>query len=275
VTDVALELERLQHTFSPGTPAEQRALQGVSLVVEPGQIVAVLGFNGSGKSTLLNAVAGSVLVNHGTVRIVGRDVTRWPEHRRASLIGRVFQNPFSGTASHLGVAENLAIAVHRGRRRGVFRRGLTAARMGELTERVRGLGLGLEDRLNTPMGALSGGQRQALTLLMATLVRPQLLLLDEHTAALDPVSAEQVVHLTESMVRGAQLTTLLVTHSMQQAVRLGDRVIMMHRGRIVQDIHGPRKRRLKVDDLLEMFDRMKNVDLLDESAAAMLGRGYV
>lgn len=275
MTDLALEVDRLQHTFSPGSPAEQRALQGVRLAVEPGQVVAVLGFNGSGKSTLLNAVAGTISVNHGTVRIAGRDVTGWPEHRRAALIGRVFQNPFSGTASSLRVAENLAIALHRGRRRGIIRPGLTALRRAELTERVRDLGLGLEDKLDTPMGALSGGQRQALTLLMATLIRPELLLLDEHTAALDPVSAEQVVHLTDQIVRSAGLTTLLVTHSMHQAVRLGDRVIMMHRGRIVEDIAGPRKRRLKVDDLLEIFARLKNVDLLDESTAAMLSRSYV
>ena len=271
----ALELDGLHHTFFPGTPSEQRALQGVDLSVEPGQIVVVLGFNGSGKSTLLNAVAGTVPVDRGTVRIAGQDVTRWPEHRRAALVGRVFQNPFSGTAPSLPVAENLAIATQRGRRRGILRWGLGSAARVELHHRVRALGLGLEDRLDTPMGALSGGQRQALTLLMATLVRPELLLLDEHTAALDPRSAEQVVHLTEEIVRSASLTTLMVTHSMHQAVRLGDRVLMMHRGRIVEDIAGPRKRRLRVEDLLETFDQLRNADLLDQSAAEMLRRAYV
>lgn len=271
----ALELNGLHHTFFAGTPSEQRALQGVDLTVEPGQVVAVVGFNGSGKSTLLNAIAGTVAVNRGTVRIADKDVTRWPEHRRAALVGRVFQNPFSGTVPHLSVAENLAIAARRGSRRGVFRGALGRPRRLELHHRVRDLELGLEELLDTPMAALSGGQRQALTLLMATLVRPEVLLLDEHTAALDPQAAEQVVHLTGAMLKGASLTTLMVTHSMHQAVRLGDRVLMMHRGQIVEDIAGPRKRRLRVEDLLASFDQLRNADLLDESATEMLGRVYV
>jgi putative ABC transport system ATP-binding protein len=275
MTSFTLELEGLWHTFSSGTPSEQRALQGVNLSVEPAQVVVVLGFNGSGKSTLLNAIAGTVVVDRGVVRIAGRDVTRWPEHRRAAMVGRVFQNPFSGTAPRLTVAENLAIATQRGRRRGILRWALGSARRAELIERIQALGLGLEDRLDTPMGALSGGQRQALTLLMATLVRPELLLLDEHTAALDPWSAEQVVHLTEQMVRSASLTTVMVTHSVHQAVRLGDRVLMMHRGQIVEDIAGPRKRRLRVEDLLEIFDQLRNAELLDEAPAEMLRRNYV
>jgi putative ABC transport system ATP-binding protein len=275
VTRAALELSGLEHTFFPGTPGEQRALRKVDLVVEPGEFVVVLGINGSGKSTLLNAIAGTVALDRGTVRIATHDVTRWPEHRRAALIGRVFQNPFSGTAPHLTVAENLAMALQRGRRRGVLNWSLGAARRRELAKQVRGLGLGLEDRLDTPMGALSGGQRQALTLLMATLVRPELLLLDEHTAALDPRSAEQVVRLTEEVVRRDALTTLMVTHSLHQAVRLGDRVLMMHQGRIVEDIAGARKRRLRVEDLLDNFDRLRNADLVDESVAAMLHRLYV
>jgi putative ABC transport system ATP-binding protein len=275
VSRFALELNGLHHTFFAGTPSEQRALQGVDLTVEPGQVVAVVGFNGSGKSTLLNAIAGTVAVNRGTVRIADKDVTRWPEHRRAALVGRVFQNPFSGTVPHLSVAENLAIAARRGSRRGVFRGALGRARRLELHHRVRDLELGLEELLDTPMAALSGGQRQALTLLMATLVRPEVLLLDEHTAALDPQAAEQVVHLTGAMLKGASLTTLMVTHSMHQAVRLGDRVLMMHRGQIVEDIAGPRKRRLRVEDLLASFDQLRNADLLDESATEMLGRVYV
>jgi putative ABC transport system ATP-binding protein len=209
------------------------------------------------------------------VRIAGTDVTRWPEHRRASLVGRVFQNPFTGTAPHLTVAENLAIATRRGRRRGVLNWGLSGSLRRELAAKVHGLGLGLDDRLDTPMGVLSGGQRQALTLLMATVVRPQLLLLDEHTAALDPRSAEQVVRLTEEILRRDGLTTLMVTHSLHQAVRLGDRVLMMHRGRVVEDIGGARKRRLRVEDLLDIFDHLRNADLLDESTAAMLRRTYV
>jgi putative ABC transport system ATP-binding protein len=275
VSRFALELNGLHHTFFAGTPSEQRALQGVDLTVEPGQVVAVVGFNGSGKSTLLNAIAGTVAVNRGTVRIADKDVTRWPEHRRAALVGRVFQNPFSGTVPHLSVAENLAIAARRGSRRGVFRGALGRPRRLELHHRVRDLELGLEELLDTPMAALSGGQRQALTLLMATLVRPEVLLLDEHTAALDPQAAEQVVHLTGAMLKGASLTTLMVTHSMHQAVRLGDRVLMMHRGQIVEDIAGPRKRRLRVEDLLASFDQLRNADLLDESATEMLGRVYV
>jgi putative ABC transport system ATP-binding protein len=275
VRDFALELSGLQHTFFPGTPSEQRALQDVELSVEPGEFVVVLGINGSGKSTLLNAIAGTVSLDRGLVRIAGEDVTRWPEHRRAALVGRVFQNPFSGTAPHLTVAENLAIASQRGHRRGVLNWGLNAARRRELAEKVRGLGLGLEERLDTPMGVLSGGQRQALTLLMATLVRPELLLLDEHTAALDPRSAEQVVRLTEEILRRDALTTLMVTHSLHQAVRLGDRVLMMHHGRIVADIAGARKRRLRVEDLLDTFDQLRNADLVDESAAEMLRRVYV
>ncbi len=271
----ALEVEGLDHTFSRGTPSEERALQDVTLSVEPGQVVVVLGFNGSGKSTLLNAITGTVAVDRGAVRISGQDVTRWPEHRRAALVGRVFQNPFSGTAPHLPVSENLAIAARRGRRRGILRGGLGSARRAELGQRVQALGMGLEDRLDSPMGVLSGGQRQALTLLMATLVRPEVLLLDEHTAALDPSSAEQVVRLTEEILRRESLTTLMVTHSMHQAVRMGDRVIMMHRGQIVEDIAGPRKRRLKVEDLLEIFDQLRNAELLDESAAEMLRRAYV
>jgi len=271
----ALELIGLRHTFFPGTPSEQRALEGVDLVVEPGSFVVVVGINGSGKSTMLNAVAGSVELDRGVVRIAGRDVTRWPEHRRAALIGRVFQNPFSGTAPHLTVAENLAIASQRGRRRGIMRWGLGSARRPALAERLAAMGLGLEHRLDTPIGVLSGGQRQALTLLMATIVRPPLLLLDEHTAALDPRSAEQVLRQTEETVARDGLTTLMVTHSMHQAVRLGDRLLVVHRGRIQEDLSGARKRRLRVEDLLNRFDQFRNADMLDESAAEMLRRSYV
>ncbi len=270
-----LELSGLYHTFFPGTPSEQVALQGVDLAVEPGSFVVVIGINGSGKSTLLNTIAGSIIPDRGTVRFAGRDVTHWPEHRRAAFIGRVFQNPFSGTAPHLSVAENLAIASQRGRRRGIIPWDIGGARRARLTERLAAMDLGLEDRPDTPTGVLSGGQRQALTLLMATIVRPELLLLDEHTAALDPRSAEQVIRLTEATVKRDGLTTLMVTHSMYQAVRLGDRLLLMHQGRIVEDFAGTRKRRLRVEDLLDHFDRLRNTDLVDESAAEMLRRSYV
>lgn len=272
--EAALEVRGLHHIFRPGTPAEMRALQGIDLTLEPGAFAIVLGTNGSGKSTLLNAVAGSFLPNQGTIHLGGRDVTRWPEHRRATLIGRVFQNPFSGTAPGMTVAENLALAARRTRQGGLGRP-LGRQRRREIADQVAQLGIGLEARLDAPIGLLSGGQRQALTLLMATMERPQLLLLDEHTAALDPKSAEQVLRLTQEIVSRQRLTTLMVTHAMPQAVRMGDRVLMMHRGRVVRDWSGVRKRRLRVDDLLALFDEVREAELLDESAAAMLARSYV
>jgi putative ABC transport system ATP-binding protein len=275
MTAPALVVENLHHTFFPGTPNEQRALQGVDLTMEERDFVIVIGGNGSGKSTLLNAVAGTLPLDRGTVRLAGRDVTRLPEWRHAAMVGRVFQNPMSGSIPHLTVAENLAVAAKRGRRRGVLRVALARARRRELAERVDDLGLGLEDRLDTPVGALSGGQRQALTLLMATLVRPEILLLDEHTSALDPRSTEQVVKLTDQIVRREGLTTLMVTHSLQQAVALGDRVVLMHQGRIVLSIGGARKRQLRVEELLDSFERLRSADLVDESSADMLRRLYI
>src|SRR5688500_10992879 len=221
-----LQLRELQKTFFEGTPNEVRALRGVSLQIDEGSFVIVIGTNGSGKSTLLNAVAGSFLVDGGSIRVAGNDITHWPEHRRATMIGRVFQNPFSGTAPTMTVAENLALAARRGLPRGLGR--LLPARMQkELRDRVATLNMQLETRMHNPIGTLSGGQRQALTLLMATWRRPDLLLLDEHTAALDPKSADQIVRVTERIVSQHKLTTLMVTHSMQQAATLGDRVVMM------------------------------------------------
>jgi putative ABC transport system ATP-binding protein len=275
MSEPVLSATGLYHTFFPGTPSEQPALQGVDLTMEAKAFVVVLGSNGSGKSTLLNAIAGSLSLDRGSVRLGGRNVTTWAEWRRAALIGRVFQNPGSGSIGNLTVAENLAVAAKRGHRRGVLRNALGRGRRRELADRVRDLGLGLEDRLDTPVGALSGGQRQALTLLMATLVRPELLLLDEHTAALDPRSSEQVVQLTEEIIRKEGLTTLMVTHSMHQAVALGDRVVLMHRGRIAESIGGARKRQLRVEELLDSFDRIRNADLVDESAAEMVRRLYI
>ena len=245
-----------------------------SLRIQPHGFVIVIGTNGSGKSTLLNAVAGTFFVDRGAIRLAGRDMTRWPEHRRAGLIGRVFQNPFSGTAPNMTIAENLVLAARRGQPRGLGWALKRTARQ-EMRDRISRLRLGLEDRLDNAIGSLSGGQRQALTLLMATMEWPQLLLLDEHTAALDPRSAEQVLRMTQEIVSRRRLTTLMVTHSLAQAARLGDRVLMMHRGRVVHDFSGIRKRRLRVDDLLALFDEVRGAELLDESTAAMLARSYV
>ena len=235
-----LELRGVRKVFNRRTPNEVRALEGVDLTLDDGSFVIIIGMNGSGKSTLLNGVAGTFLLDSGTVSLAGNDMTRWPEHRRARLIGRVFQNPFSGTAPGMTIAENLALAARRGqpRRLGWL---LKQSMRDELKARVRHLNMGLEDRLDNPIGALSGGQRQALTLLMATWLRPELLLLDEHTAALDPKSADQVIALTDEIVERENLTTLMVTHSMHQAANLGDRLIMMHRGRIIQDFRGARE----------------------------------
>jgi putative ABC transport system ATP-binding protein len=251
-----------------------RALQGVDLVVDEGSFVIVIGTNGSGKSTLLNAVAGGFFLDSGSIHLAGSDMTAWPEHRRASLIGRVFQNPFSGTAPSMSIAENLALAARRGQSRGLSW-ALTSAVRSEFGDRVRRLNMRLEDRLDNPIGSLSGGQRQALTLLMASWIKPQLLLLDEHTAALDPRSADQVIQLSEEIVARDRLTTLMVTHSMQQASNLGDRLVMMHRGNLLHDFRGAEKQRLRAGDLLARFEDVRRAEQLDESAAAMLRRLYV
>lgn len=269
-----LEIQNIKKTFHAGTPNEVRALQGVDLRIEAGSFVIVIGTNGSGKSTLLNAVAGSFFVDSGRLKMNGQDVTYWPEHRRAKYIGRVFQNPFSGTAPSMTIAENLALAARRGRGRGLGW-SLGTAKKRDLRERVRAMGLGLEDRLDNAIGSLSGGQRQSLTLLMSALIKPDLLLLDEHTAALDPKSADQVIHLTEEIIRRDNLTTMMVTHSMHQAANLGDRLIMMVRGRVACDIQGVEKERLKPEDLLARFEDLHREEQLDETAAAMLERQYV
>jgi putative ABC transport system ATP-binding protein len=269
-----LELRQIAKTFHAGTPNEVRALRGVDLTIEEGSFVVVIGTNGSGKSTLLNAIAGSFFVDDGAIRLRDRDVTRWPEHRRAQFIGRVFQNPFTGTAPHLTIAENLALAARRGQRRGLGW-ALGRSRADGLRERVRQMGLGLEDRLTNAIGSLSGGQRQSLTLLMASLRRPDLLLLDEHTAALDPKSADQVIRLTEDMIQRDRLTTLMVTHSMHQAAHLGDRLIMMVRGRVMYDFRGADKQRLTPEGLLGRFEEVRRLEQLDEAAAEELRRQYV
>ncbi len=269
-----LKIHDIAKTFHPGTANEVRALQGVDLTIDDGSFVIVIGMNGSGKSTLLNAVAGTFIVDRGRIALSGRDVTRWPEHRRAQLVGRVFQNPFAGTAPSMTVAENLAMAAKRGGPRGLGR-ALSSALKAKFYDDVRRMGLGLEGRLDNAIGGLSGGQRQSLTLLMATLRRPELLLLDEHTAALDPKSADQVIRLTDEVIRRDRLTTLMVTHSMHQAAHLGDRLIMMVRGRVLHDIRGAEKRRLTPEDLLARFEEVRRAELLDETAAEMLRRQYV
>jgi len=269
-----LTISGIRKTFNPGTVNEVRALQGVDLVIEEGSFVVVLGMNGSGKSTLLNAVAGTFFVDEGKIELAGRNVTRWPEHRRAQLIGRVFQNPFSGTAPNMSIAENFSLAASRGKPRGLGW-ALSEDLMGPLRDRIASLRMGLEHRLDNAIGSLSGGQRQALTLLMATWLKPELLLLDEHTAALDPKSADQVIQLSDEVIKRDKLTTLMVTHSMQQAVSLGDRIIMMNRGQVLHDIRGAEKQRLRVEDLLDRFDEIRRREQLDDSAAAMLRELYV
>jgi putative ABC transport system ATP-binding protein len=269
-----LDIRSAWKTFNADTPNEVRALRGVDLSIDDGAFVIVIGTNGSGKSTLLNAVAGAFALDAGTIVLDGTDMTSWSEHRRASLIGRVFQNPFSGTAPSMSIAENLALAARRGRPRGLGW-ALTAAMRSEFQDRVQRLNMGLEDRLDNPIGTLSGGQRQALTLLMASWLRPKLLLLDEHTAALDPKSADQVVRLSQEIVTRDRLTTMMVTHSMQQATNLGDRLVMMHQGQVIHDFRGAEKERLRADDLLNRFEEVRRSDQLDESAAEMLERLYV
>lgn len=269
-----LELRAVTKEFRGNTTDCVRALDAVDLQIAEATFVTAIGTNGSGKSTLLNAVAGTVAVDSGAICIDGRDVTRWPEHRRASLIGRVFQNPFSGTAPNLTLAENLALAAKRGGRRGLDW-AVSGRSRAALRERIAGLGMGLEDRIDTSIGLLSGGQRQAVTLLMATWTRPRLLLLDEHTAALDPKTADLVMRFTEEIVRRERLTTVMVTHSMQQAVTAGDRLLMMHHGRIVYDVCGAEKQRLRADELLRRFEELRRSELLDASAAEMLRQAYV
>jgi putative ABC transport system ATP-binding protein len=269
-----LDLVNLTKTFNPGTPNEVRALCDVSLKLERGSFLIIIGTNGSGKSTLLNAVAGTFLVDSGKLALAGRDITRWPEHKRAKLIGRVFQNPFSGTAPNMSIAENLAMAARRGKRRGLGW-ALNPKLKRELRDRIRTLNMGLENRLDNAIGSLSGGQRQALTLLMASWIKPELLLLDEHTAALDPKSADQVIRLTHEIVNRDKLTTLMVTHSMLQAVHLGDRVVMMHRGQVLHDLQGAERARLRPEDLLKRFDDLRRREQLDVAVAELLQRRYI
>ena len=249
-----LEIKNVYKTFNAGTVNEKVALKGLDLTLEDGDFVTVIGGNGAGKSTMLNAVAGVWPVDMGKIIIDGKDVTRLSEHQRAKYIGRVFQDPMMGTAPSMQIEENLALAARRGQRRGLSW-GVTKEEREQYRELLGGLGLGLESRLATKVSTLSGGQRQALTLLMATLVRPKLLLLDEHTAALDPKTAAKVLELTEKLVTEQQLTTLMITHNMRDALRYGNRLIMMHDGRPILDVRGEEKAKLTAVDLLQFFEK--------------------
>ena len=247
-----LVLKDLRKTFNPGTVMRKMALAGVDLTLNKGDFITVIGGNGAGKSTMLNAVAGVWPVDGGSVVIDGVDVTGMPEHVRAQYIGRVFQDPMTGTAPNMQIEENLALAARRGRKRGL-RWGVTNPEREEYHEKLKILGLGLEDRLTAKVGLLSGGQRQALTLLMATLRRPKLLLLDEHTAALDPATAAKVLEITDKLVGENNLTTLMITHNMKDAIRHGNRLIMMNEGRIIFDVSGEEKSKLTKADLMDKF----------------------
>ena len=255
-----LEIERLTKTFNPGTITEKRALIDLSLHLAPGDFVTVIGGNGAGKSTMLNAVAGVFPIDRGTIEIGGQDVSALPEFRRAKYLGRVFQDPMVGTAATMNIEENMALAMRRGQKRGL-RWGISQLERRMYREQLATLGLGLEDRMGSKVGLLSGGQRQALTLLMATLRTPKLLLLDEHTAALDPKTAAKVLELTEQIVSTRKLTAMMVTHNMRDAIAIGNRLIMMNEGRIVVDVSGEEKKRLTREDLMGLFEKAAGKEL--------------
>ena len=258
-----LEIQNVSKTFNAGTVNQKTALNGLNLKLNEGDFVTVIGGNGAGKSTMLNAVAGVWPVDEGKIIIDGVDVTRLSEHQRAAYIGRVFQDPMTGTAATMQIEENLALAARRGKPR-TLRIGITKAEREQYRELLKTLDLGLENRLTARVGLLSGGQRQALTLLMATLRKPDLLLLDEHTAALDPKAADKVLQITEEIVARDNLTTLMVTHNMKNAIQYGNRLIMMDAGHVVVDIRGEEKKNLTVRDLLEKFNIESDRMLLSE-----------
>ena len=258
-----LELKNICKTFNPGTINAKVALNHLNLTLKDGDFCTVIGGNGAGKSTMLNAVAGVFTVDSGSIVIDGQDVTRLPEHKRASLLGRVFQDPMMGTAPTMQIEENLALAARRGQRRGL-KWGITAVERADYKELLRSLDLGLEDRMTAKVGLLSGGQRQALTLLMAALKRPNLLLLYEHTAALDPKTAAKVLTLSDQIVEENGLTTLMITHNMKDAIQHGNRLIMMDAGRVVVDISGEEKKKLTVPDLLALFSRASGSEEADD-----------
>lgn len=258
-----LEVQNLWKTFNPGTVNEKIALRGLSLTLEDGDFATVIGGNGAGKSTLLNLVAGAYPADEGRILIGDTDVTRLPEHRRAAYVGRVFQDPMMGTAADMGIEENLALALRRGRRRGLGW-GITSQEREDYFSLLQMLDLGLESRMTSKVGLLSGGQRQALTLLMATLEKPKLLLLDEHTAALDPKTAAKVLQATERIVQKDQLTTLMITHNMKDAITHGNRLIMMYDGNIILDIKGEEKKGLTVESLLARFGQASGSSEADD-----------
>ncbi len=262
-----LDIHEISKTFNPGTINEKRALHKLSLHLDPGDFVTVIGGNGAGKSTLLNAIAGVWPVDEGRILLDGHDLTPLPEHKRAFLIGRVFQDPMMGTAPNLQLEENLALAKRRGQRRGLSW-GVTKEERAEYREKLKALGLGLEDRMTAKVGLLSGGQRQAVTLLMASLRQPKLLLLDEHTAALDPATASKVLDLSDRIVGENKLTTLMITHNMTDAIRHGNRLIMMNEGQIILDVRGEEKAKLTRRDLIDKFAEIAGTPL--ETDAVLL-----
>lgn len=261
-----LEIRNVYKTFNVGTVNEKTALKGVSLTLEDGDFVTVIGGNGAGKSTMLNAIAGVWPVDEGQIIIDGEDVTKLPEYKRAAYLGRVFQDPMNGTAATMEIQENLALAKRRGKRRRVFAMGITKAEKEEYKNLLATLGLGLETRMTSKVGLLSGGQRQAITLLMASLQKPKLLLLDEHTAALDPKTAAKVLDTTDRIVNKEKLTTIMITHNMKDAIAHGNRLIMMMDGHIILDIKGEEKKRLTVEDLLHKFEEVSGEEFANDKA---------
>ncbi|MDI3536658.1 MAG: putative tryptophan/tyrosine transport system ATP-binding protein [Eubacteriaceae bacterium] len=260
-----LKVSEITKKFNLGTVNEKTALTGLSLTLNEGDFVTLIGGNGAGKSTLLNCVAGVHTVDSGSITIDSIDVTKLSEHKRASYIGRVFQDPMLGTAANMGIEENLALAYRRGKFRGL-RWGISNQERELYKEFLSHLDLGLENRLHAKVGLLSGGQRQALTLLMATIKKPRLLLLDEHTAALDPKTADKVLKLSDRFVKEGNLTTMMVTHNMRHAIEFGNRLIMMHEGRIILDIKGPDKEKLTVEDLLKQFGQVSGEEFANDRA---------
>lgn len=250
-----LELKGVYKTFNPGSITEKKALQGIDLKLNDGDFVTIIGGNGAGKSTLLNAIAGVWPIDEGNIRIDSQDVTAMPEHKRAALLGRVFQDPMTGTASNMQIEENLALAARRGKKRGLGWE-VSKSEREKYREMLVSLDLGLEDRLSSKVGLLSGGQRQALTLMMATMVKPKLLLLDEHTAALDPKTAAKVLEITDKVISENHLSALMITHNMSDAIKHGNRLIMMNEGKIVYDVSGEEKKNLTVEDLMKKFSEV-------------------
>ena len=260
-----LELVNIHKTFNLGTINEKKALDGVNLQLNEGDFVTVIGGNGAGKSTVLNAIAGVWPIDTGNIIIDGQDVTGLPEHKRAAFLGRVFQDPMNGTTATMEIEENLALAARRGKRRGLSW-GITKKEKEEYKELLKMLDLGLEDRMTSKVGLLSGGQRQALTLLMATLKKPKRLLLDEHTAALDPKTAAKVLALSDKMIEENNLTAMMVTHNMRDAIVHGNRLIMMNEGKVILDIKGEEKKKLTVEDLLHKFEEISGEEFANDKA---------